>query len=83
MMKKLFALAVLTSGCVSPMIQVQKDLGPRASEYMACPENKLEFEDLQQVMVMVTRVRVKGCGKESYWMFEESRWKKDTSERPH
>lgn len=82
-MKKFFAVVLLccASGCVSPMIQVKKDLGPQASEYMGCPEAKLDFEDLQQVMVMVTRVRVSGCGKESFWMFEESRWKKDTLPR--
>ncbi|MFT3707682.1 MAG: hypothetical protein QM817_08445 [Archangium sp.] len=80
-MKKLLAIVLACSGCVSPMIQVKKDLGPQASEYMSCPEAKLDFEDLQQVMVMVTRVRVSGCGKESFWMFEESRWKKDNAPR--
>lgn len=78
-MKKL-ALASFSSlvlvGCANPMIQVKKDLGPKASEYMECAQEKLVFEDTAQVTVIPTRVKVKGCGKETVWQLEESRWKK-------
>jgi hypothetical protein len=82
-MKKIALALALASGCVSPLVQVKKDLGPIASENMECPEDKLVYEDLQQMMVMTTRVRVKGCGKETYWFLEESRWKKDNTNRMH
>ena len=68
--------AVVRAGCANPMIQVKKDLGPKASEYMECAQDKLVFEDTAQVTVMPTRVKVKGCGKETLWQLEESRWKK-------
>lgn len=75
-MKRLLAVLCLTSSCVSPMMQVKKELGPKAAENMGCAEDQLTYEDQQQVVVMVTRVKVKGCGKETTWYFEESRWKK-------
>ncbi|MFO0597658.1 MAG: hypothetical protein U0228_20295 [Myxococcaceae bacterium] len=74
----LLAPLLLLSACASQLPQIKKDVGPLAAEAMECPEAQLSFEEMQKVLY-TSRVKVKGCGKETQWVLEESRWKKDRS----
>ncbi|MEW6433255.1 MAG: hypothetical protein AB1730_17260 [Myxococcota bacterium] len=67
------ALATLLAGCSTPMAQLKKELGPRASQYLECDEQSLQYEELERV-ISSTKVKVKGCGKEATYRLVESRW---------
>lgn len=67
------AAATLVAGCSTPMAQLKKELGPRASQYLECDEQQLQYQELERV-ISSTKVRVKGCGKEATYRLIESRW---------
>ncbi|GMU59362.1 MAG: hypothetical protein AMXMBFR34_11250 [Myxococcaceae bacterium] len=67
-------IALSLAGCSTPLVQLKKELGPRASQYLECGEKELEYEELEK-MISSTKVKVTGCGKEAIYRLEESRWK--------
>jgi hypothetical protein len=68
----LIAFAALAA-CSTPMAQLKKELGPRASSYLECDEKKLTYEELEK-LISSTKVKVTGCGKEATFKMVESRW---------
>jgi len=72
-------LALLTllaaAGCSTPMAQLRKELGPRASEEIQCPEDKLVFKELEH-LISTTKVIVRGCGKDATFVLVEGHWSK-------
>jgi hypothetical protein len=66
------ALAALAA-CSTPMAQLKKELGPRASSYLECDEKKLKYEE-QEKLITSTKVKVIGCGKEATYKMVESKW---------
>lgn len=67
------ALATLVAGCSTPMAQLKQELGPRASQVLACDEKELQYQELER-LISSTKVKVKGCGKEATYRLVESRW---------
>lgn len=74
-MKRLLFASALTvlAGCSTPLQQLRQELGPRASKYLECDEQKLEYKELERV-ISSTKVRVSGCGKQAIYRLVESRW---------
>lgn len=71
-LSSLTAFALL-AGCSTPTAQLRQELGPRASKYLACDEQALEYKELDR-LISSTKVRVTGCGKEATYKLVESRW---------
>lgn len=75
-MKWLLSLSVVVlalASCSTPTAQLRKELGPRASQYLACDEQELRYKELDR-LISTTKVRVTGCGKEATYTLVESRW---------
>jgi len=69
----LLVLAGAIAGCSTPMAQLKKELGPRASSYLECDEKKLTYVELEK-LITSTKVKVTGCGREATYQLVESRW---------
>jgi hypothetical protein len=80
-MKKLLLVAVLLSGCSTPLAQLKVELGRRTSDALNCPEDKLKYEELDR-LISSTKVKVKGCGRDVTWKLVESRWTKAAPGEP-
>ncbi len=74
-MKRWFLLLAL-SACATPMAQLKLELGIRSSDALACPEQELEYEAVENLF-STTRARVTGCGKAVTWKLVESRWTRE------
>jgi hypothetical protein len=66
--------ALALAGCSTPMAQLRKDLGPRASAQLECQEDALTYEELDR-MISSTKVKVTGCKRTAVFEMVESRWK--------
>lgn len=66
-------LVLVMAGCSTPMAQLRKEVGPRASDYLECPQDKLEYEELDK-LISTTRVKVSGCKREVTYKLVESAW---------
>ena len=71
----LLALAGGAVGCSTPRAQLKVELGARASEELKCPEDQVQFTELDRV-ISTTKVKASGCGREIVYQLEESRWHK-------
>lgn len=63
----------LLAGCSTPLAQLKLELGRRASDALGCPEERLQYEELDK-LISTTKVRVSGCGRDATWKLVESRW---------
>ncbi len=73
-MKFIAALALSLAACSTPMAQLRQDLGARASTELQCPQEKLDYEELDRMMSS-TKVKVTGCERIVVYEMIESRWK--------
>jgi hypothetical protein len=75
----LACLALL--GCSTSRAQLKAELGARASEEMECPEDQLQYKELDR-LISTTKVEISGCGKSTTWKIVESRWTKARKDEP-
>ena len=68
----LFLLLVLAA-CSTPLAQLKLELGRRSSDVLGCPEEKLDYQELDR-LISSTKVKVSGCGRNATWKLVESRW---------
>jgi hypothetical protein len=74
-------LVLLASACSTPLAQLRLELGPRASREMECAEDKLAYKELDR-LISSTKVKIKGCGRETTWKLVESRWTRARNDEP-
>ena len=79
-MMRLAAALVLVAACSTPMAELRRDLGPRASRELQCKEDDLQYQELDR-MISSTKVRIDGCKRTVVYEMVESKWKltRDTS----
>lgn len=75
MKRALWAAWFALAACSTPRAQLKLELGPRASEEMECPEDQLQYKELDR-LISTTKVEINGCGKKTTWKIVESRWTK-------
>ena len=68
-------------GCSTPMAQLKVELGRRASDALGCPEEKLQYQELDR-LISTTRVKITGCGRDGTWKMVESRWTRAQDNEP-
>ena len=69
------------AACSTPMAQLKVELGRRASDALGCPENKLQYKELDR-LISSTKVKVTGCGRDATWKLVESRWTRAADNEP-
>ena len=74
-------LLLLVTGCSTPMAQLKLELGRRASDVLGCPEEKLQYKELDR-LISTTKVKVTGCGRDATWKLVESRWARAQDNEP-
>ena len=78
-------LAVLVllvlGGCSTPLAQLKVELGRRSSDVLGCPEEKLDYKELDR-LISSTKVKVTGCGRNATWKLVESRWQRAGDNEP-
>ncbi|HEY0881090.1 MAG TPA: hypothetical protein VGD87_06160, partial [Archangium sp.] len=75
-MKRLAGLAcVALAACSTPRAQLKLELGPRVSDEMECPQDQLQYKELDR-LISTTKVEISGCGKTTTWKIVEGRWTK-------
>lgn len=72
---------LLLAACSTPLAQLKKDLGPRASDTLGCPEKELKYKELDR-MISSTKVQITGCGKTVTYKLVESRWQQAAKDEP-
>lgn len=72
---------VLLAACSTPLVQLKKELGPRASDNLGCPESELKYKELDR-MISSTKVQITGCGKTVTYKLVESRWEQAAKNEP-
>ena len=72
-MRTIVVACLMLMGCSTPLAQLKVELGRRASDALGCPEERLDYEELDR-LISSTKVKVKGCGREGTWKLVESRW---------
>lgn len=80
-MKRVVALGLLLLGCSTPRAQLKLELGRRSSDVLGCPEEKLQYKELDR-LISTTKVKVTGCGREATWKLVESRWQRAQDNEP-
>lgn len=80
-MRLLLFAALLLLGCSTSRAQLKTELGRRASDALACPEEKLVYEELDR-LISTTKVKITGCGREGTWKLVESRWQRAKNDEP-
>lgn len=80
-MKRVVALGLLLLGCSTSRAQLKLELGRRSSDVLGCPEEKLQYKELDR-LISTTKVKVTGCGREATWKLVESRWQRAQDNEP-
>ena len=76
-----FFSLLLLAGCSTPMAQLKVELGRRASDVLGCPEEKLQYKELDR-LISTTKVKITGCGRDATWKLVESRWQRAQDNEP-
>ena len=74
-------LSLLLTGCSTPTAQLKVELGRRASDVLGCPEEKLQYKELDR-LISTTKVKITGCGRDATWKLVESRWTRAQDNEP-
>ncbi len=72
---------VLLTACSTPVSQLKLELGRRSSDVLGCPEEKLDYQELDR-LISSTKVKVTGCGRNTTWKLVESRWQRAADNEP-
>jgi hypothetical protein len=80
-MKRMFVVCCLAAGCSTPTAQLRQELGPRASDFLKCPEDELRFQELDR-LISTTKVKISGCKREVTYKLVESRWQRTSNDEP-
>ena len=76
------ALALLfLAGCSTSRAQLKDELGRRASDWLKCPEDQLQYQELDR-LISTTKVKVSGCKREVTYKLVESRWQRAADNEP-
>lgn len=80
-MRRLALAGLVLVGCSTPRAQLKVELGRRASDVLGCPEEKLQYQELDRLL-STTRVKISGCGRGATWKLVESRWQRAQDDEP-
>jgi hypothetical protein len=78
---RLLVVLCLAAGCSTPRAQLKQELGTRASDWLKCPQDQLDYQELDR-LISTTKVKVSGCKREVTYKLVESRWQRAEDNEP-